>query len=188
MREQSGGRCRLLFMRNTSMDNDAAYQKVCLLGLQAIPRIIWLVTDLYNSPLWMFPGRLATFPSTMPWMASFRKAGTGQRLEARLSQHTKRVIVLAFTTLFREWKNDDSLIDGDKAGDTPPVGSPSFAPCNTNSCHTDTPDLPDDNSNFIEDSSRFTGTFYSGQKTRILSGLELSRPSLLTSIVLQPGT
>ena len=59
--------------------------------------------------------------------------------------------------------------------------SPSFAPCNTNSCNTDSPDLPDDNSNYMDYTGCTPMHFTQGQKQRMISGLENGRRSLITS-------
>lgn len=77
--------------------------------------------------------------------------------------------------------NGNCLTDGDRICDTPPDNSASFAPCNTNSCNTDIPDLPDDNSNYMDYSSCSQMHFTAGQKVRMVAALETARKSLLVS-------
>ncbi|HMY85699.1 MAG TPA: M43 family zinc metalloprotease [Saprospiraceae bacterium] len=171
----------------TSMDNDAAIKKIVTWDCRQYLNI-WLVTDLYNSSFGCslagfayFPGAPCTLDGIIQESRYWTTVG-GTVVTAHETGHYFGL----YHTFQGGCKNDDCLIDGDKVCDTPPDGSPSFAPCNTNSCHTDTPDLPDDNSNYMDYSSCSPVHFTAGQKTRILSGLELGRPSLLTSIGCSP--
>lgn len=77
--------------------------------------------------------------------------------------------------------NDDCMVDGDRVCDTPPDGSQAFAPCNTNSCNTDNPDLPDDNENIMDYSNCQPVRFTMGQRDRMHAVLETSRRALIQS-------
>ncbi|MBK9110001.1 MAG: hypothetical protein IPM92_16960 [Saprospiraceae bacterium] len=77
--------------------------------------------------------------------------------------------------------NGNCLQDGDRVCDTPPDNSASFAPCNTNSCNTDIPDLPDDNSNYMDYTSCGPVHFTDGQRNRMIAALETTRKSLISS-------
>lgn len=77
--------------------------------------------------------------------------------------------------------NLDCLLYGDKVCDTPPDDSEDFADCNTNSCSSDSPDRPDDNTNFMDYSSCQPVHFTNGQRERMIAALTEARPGLLTS-------
>lgn len=144
---------------------------------------IWLVTDLYNSNFGCSLAGFATFPGagcgfdgvvqeSRYWIT---KSGT------TVSAHELGHYFSLNHTFNGGCTNADCLLDGDRVCDTPPDGSPSFAPCNINSCNTDIPDLADDNTNYMDYTSCTPPHFTQGQKDRMLLGLEKGRTSLITS-------
>ncbi len=144
---------------------------------------IWLVTDLYNSTFGCSLAGFATFPGSgcgfdgvvqesRYWIT---KGGT------TVSAHELGHYFSLNHTFNGGCTNNDCLLDGDQVCDTPPDGSPSFAACNTNSCNTDSPDLPDDNTNYMDYTSCTPPHFTQGQKDRMLLGLEKGRPGLINS-------
>ncbi len=144
---------------------------------------IWLVTDLYNSNFGCSLAGFATFPGagcgfdgvvqeSRYWIT---KSGT------TVSAHELGHYFSLNHTFNGGCANSDCLLDGDRVCDTPPDGSPSFAPCNINSCNTDLPDLADDNTNYMDYTSCTPPHFTQGQKDRMLLGLEKGRSTLITS-------
>lgn len=144
---------------------------------------IWLVTDLYNSSFGCSLAGFATFPGagcgfdgvvqeSRYWIT---KGGT------TVSAHEIGHYFSLNHTFNGGCTNNDCLLDGDQVCDTPPDGSPSFAACNTNSCNTDTPDLLDDNTNYMDYTSCTPPHFTQGQKDRMVLGLEKGRPGLIKS-------
>lgn len=149
---------------------------------------IWLVTNLYSDGLGCnlagfayYPGAPCTVDGIMQesryWITVPGTQVTAHEVGHYLSLHH---------TFHGGCKNDDCSVDGDKVCDTPPDGSQSYAPCNTNSCNTDSPDLPDDNTNYMDYTSCKPLHFTQGQKERMIAGLEIGRSSLLSSLGCQP--
>ncbi|HMG15207.1 MAG TPA: M43 family zinc metalloprotease, partial [Saprospiraceae bacterium] len=144
---------------------------------------IWLVTDLYNSTFGCSLAGFATFPGagcgfdgvvqeSRYWIT---KGGT------TVSAHELGHYFSLNHTFNGGCSNGDCLLDGDQVCDTPPDNSPSFAACNTNSCNTDSPDLQDDNTNYMDYTSCTPPHFTQGQKDRMIAGLEKGRPELINS-------
>ncbi len=77
--------------------------------------------------------------------------------------------------------NNDCTLDGDLICDTPPDNSPYFVSCDENSCHNDSPDLKDDNQNYMNDAPCGKKHFTQGQVNRMVSVLELVRSDLWKS-------
>lgn len=171
----------------TNMDNDAMIKKIVAWDCRQYLNI-WLVTDLYNSSLGCSLAGFAYFPGApcsldgIVQESRYWTTVSGTTVTAHEAGHYFGL----YHTFQGGCRNDDCLVDGDRVCDTPPDGSSSFAPCNTNSCHTDNPDLPDDNSNFMDYSSCSPVHFTAGQRERMRAGLELGRSSLLTSIGCSP--
>ena len=154
---------------------------------------IWLVTDLHSAAFGCSLAGFAYFPG-----AACGLDGIVQ--ESRYWVTTDGTLVTAhevghYFSLFHTFHgletgtgclNDDCLQDGDRICDTPPDASSSFAPCNTNSCQSDNPDLPDDNSNTMDYSSCSPFHFTAGQQMRMIMALENLRSSLLSSYACQP--
>ncbi len=171
----------------TNMDNEAAIKKIVAWDCKQYLNI-WLVTDLYNADFGCslagfayFPGAPCTLDGIVQESRYWTTVG-GTTVTAHETGHYFGL----YHTFQGGCKNDDCLVDGDRVCDTPPDGSNSFAPCNTNSCHTDSPDLPDDNSNYMDYSSCAPVHFTVGQRDRMRSGLELSRKTLLESNGCEP--
>ncbi|MFZ4543088.1 MAG: lectin-like domain-containing protein [Saprospiraceae bacterium] len=144
---------------------------------------IWLVTDLYNANFGCGLAGYAYFPG-----AGCAVDGIVQESRYWITAGGTRVTAHEFGHYFSlnhtfsgGCNNANCLLDGDQICDTPPDNSPSFAACNTNSCATDSPDLPDDNSNYMDYTSCSPPHFTAGQKVRALVGLEQGRSSLITS-------
>ncbi|MBK9271011.1 MAG: gliding motility-associated C-terminal domain-containing protein [Saprospiraceae bacterium] len=144
---------------------------------------IWLVTDLFNGTFGCGLAGYAYFPG-----APCSVDGIVQ--EARYWNTVGGTVVTAHEmghylglhhTFNGGCNNQDCLLDGDRVCDTPPDNSASFAACNTNSCNTDNPDLQDDNDNFMDYSNCRPAHFTSGQASRMISALEISRNGLIGS-------
>lgn len=145
---------------------------------------IWLVTDLFDN----------NFGCSLAGYAYFPGAGCGvdgivQESRywttvggTRVTAHEMGHFFSLNHTFSGGCTNADCLLDGDMVCDTPPDNSPSFAACNTNSCATDTPDLPDDNTNYMDYTSCSPPHFTAGQQLRAIKGLEQGRASLISSI------
>ncbi|HEX5626011.1 MAG TPA: M43 family zinc metalloprotease, partial [Saprospiraceae bacterium] len=151
---------------------------------------IWLVTDLFNANFGCglagyayFPGAPCTVDGIVQESRYWNTIG-GTRITAHEMGH-----YLSLNHTFNGGcTNADCLLDGDRVCDTPPDNSPSFAPCNTNSCNTDLPDLPDDDSNYMDYSGCGPVHFTDGQRVRMIAGLENGRASLINSnACLPPG-
>ncbi|MBP6185092.1 MAG: gliding motility-associated C-terminal domain-containing protein [Saprospiraceae bacterium] len=149
---------------------------------------IWLVTDLYGKTFGCGLAGFATFPGSAC-------GPDGVMQESRYWADPKGVYVTTHElghylglhhTFHQGCLNTDCLTDGDLVCDTPPDASASFAPCNTNSCTTDIPDLPDDNYNFMDYTQCSPNHFTSGQVARMHSAIELGRPELLLSNACNP--
>jgi PKD repeat protein len=166
----------------TNADNDATIKQ--LVNWDCSQYInIWLVTDLFNRNLGCSLAGYAYFPGS-----PCRIDGIVQ--ESRYWMTEKGVQVTAhemghYLNLFHTFQggctNTNCRTDGDRVCDTPPDGSPSYAACNTNSCSTDSPDVPDDNTNYMDYTSCSPLHFTEGQRIRMLAGLEIGRSSLITS-------
>ena len=166
----------------TNAANDAAIKKINNWDCKRYINI-WLVTDLYNSNFGCGLAGYAYFPG-----AGCNVDGIVQEsrywITAGGTSVTSHEVGHYFSlnhTFSGGCNNADCLLDGDQVCDTPPDNSPSFAACNTNSCATDTPDLPDDNSNYMDYTSCAPPHFTAGQKVRAIAGLEKGRSSLITS-------
>ncbi len=146
---------------------------------------IWLVTDLYNTTFGCGLAGYAYFP------------GAGCNIDGIVQESRYWISVGGTTVTAHEvghyfslnhtfsggcGANLDCLLEGDQVCDTPPDNSSSFAPCSTNSCATDIPDLPDDNTNYMDYTSCTPPHFTLGQKVRAIAGLEKGRTSLITSL------
>lgn len=149
---------------------------------------IWLVTDLFDNGFGCGLAGYAYFPGagcnvdgivqeSRYWIT---KGGTG------VTAHEMGHYFGLNHTFSGGCTNANCLLDGDRVCDTPPDNSPSFAACNTNSCNTDSPDLPDDNTNYMDYSSCSPPHFTAGQQVRAMMGLENGRASLITSNGCQP--
>jgi gliding motility-associated-like protein len=145
---------------------------------------IWLVTDLYNGSFGCGLAGYAYFPGagcgvdgivqeSRYWITA---GGT------RVTAHEMGHYFSLNHTFSGGCTNANCLLDGDQVCDTPPDNSSSFAACNTNSCATDSPDLPDDNTNYMDYTSCSPPHFTAGQQVRAIAGLEKGRSSLITSI------
>jgi len=144
---------------------------------------IYLVTDLFNNNFGCSLAGYAYFPG-----APCSVDGIVQ--ESRYWNSVGGTVVTAhemghFFSLNHTFNggctNNNCLLDGDRVCDTPPDNSASFAPCNTNSCNSDTPDLPDDNTNYMDYSSCSPVHFTDGQRVRMVAALETTRKSLIAS-------
>ena len=132
----------------TSSANDAAIKSLSNWDCRQYLNI-WLVTDLYDAGFGCglagyayFPGAPCTVDGVVQEARYWNTIG-GTRVTAHEVGH-----YLSLNHTFNGGcNNDNCLLDGDQVCDTPPDNSPSFAPCNTNSCNTDSPDLPNNNSN-----------------------------------------
>ena len=166
----------------TSSANDAAIKSLSNWDCRQYLNI-WLVTDLYDAGFGCglagyayFPGAPCTVDGVVQEARYWNTIG-GTRVTAHEVGH-----YLSLNHTFNGGcNNNNCLLDGDQVCDTPPDNSPSFAPCNTNSCNTDSPDLPDDNSNYMDYTGCTPMHFTQGQKQRMISGLENGRRSLITS-------
>ena len=149
---------------------------------------IWLVTDLFNANFGCglagfayFPGAPCTVDGIMQEARYWTSVG-GTTVTAHEMGHYFGLD----HTFNGGCVNNNCLLDGDRVCDTPPDNSASFAPCNTNSCNTDAPDLPDDNTNYMDYSSCQPVHFSQGQKTRMVATLETRRNYLISSRGCQP--
>ncbi|MEY4904184.1 MAG: hypothetical protein RLZZ292_1999, partial [Bacteroidota bacterium] len=166
----------------TSSSNDAAMKALSNWDCKQYINI-WLVTDLYNSNFGCGLAGYAYFPGagcnvdgivqeSRYWIT---KGGT------TVTAHEMGHYFSLNHTFSGGCTNGNCLFDGDQVCDTPPDNSSSFAACNTNSCATDTPDLPDDNTNYMDYTGCQPPHFTAGQQVRALAGLTQGRASLLTS-------
>ncbi|MEP7197768.1 MAG: M43 family zinc metalloprotease [Saprospiraceae bacterium] len=144
---------------------------------------IWLVTDLFNGAFGCSLAGFAYFPG-----APCSVDGIVQ--EARYWNSKGGTVVTAhemghYFALHHTFNggctNNNCLLDGDQVCDTPPDNSSSFAACNTNSCNTDSPDLVDDNTNYMDYTSCSPPHFTKGQSDRMINALEMSRSGLINS-------
>lgn len=144
---------------------------------------IWLVTDLFNTNFGCSLAGYAYFPG-----APCSVDGIVQ--ESRYWNSVGGTVVTAHEmghyfslnhTFNGGCTNTNCLLDGDRVCDTPPDNSSSFAPCNTNSCTNDLPDLPDDNTNYMDYTSCSPPHFTDGQRIRMTAALESTRKSLIQS-------
>lgn len=166
----------------TSSANDGAIKQLVNWDCRQYLNV-WLVTDLYDNGFGCglagyayFPGAPCTVDGVVQEGRYWNSIG-GTRVTAHEIGH-----YLSLNHTFNGGCiNNNCLMDGDQVCDTPPDGSPSFAPCNTNSCNTDNPDLPDDNTNYMDYTSCLPMHFTQGQKVRMIAGLENGRKSLITS-------
>ncbi len=144
---------------------------------------VWLVTDLFNANFGCglagyayFPGAPCTVDGVVQESRYWNSVG-GTAITAHEIGH-----YFSLNHTFNGGcTNADCLLDGDQVCDTPPDNSPSFAACNTNSCNTDVPDLPDDNSNYMDYTSCGPVHFTNGQRMRMIAALETRRSSLIQS-------
>lgn len=149
---------------------------------------IWLVTDLFDQNFGCSLAGYAYFPGApcsidgIVQESQYWTTVSGTRVTAHEMGHYLDL----YHTFSGGCANANCLTDGDRVCDTPPDGSPSFAPCNTNSCTTDLPDLPDDNTNFMDYTSCGPFHFTDGQRTRMIASLETGRAQLITSMGCQP--
>ncbi len=144
---------------------------------------IWLVTDLFNANFGCslagyayFPGAPCSVDGIVQESRYWNSIG-GTTVTAHEVGH-----YFSLNHTFNGGcTNANCLLDGDQVCDTPPDNSASFAPCNTNSCNTDSPDLPDDNSNYMDYTSCGPVHFTDGQRVRMIAALEMRRSSLIQS-------
>ncbi|MBK9222525.1 MAG: gliding motility-associated C-terminal domain-containing protein [Saprospiraceae bacterium] len=149
---------------------------------------IWLVSDLFNANFGCglagyayFPGAPCTVDGIVQESRYWNSiGGTG------VTAHELGHYFSLNHTFNGGCTNGNCLFDGDRVCDTPPDNSASFAPCNTNSCNTDAPDLADDNTNYMDYSSCGPVHFTDGQRVRMIAALETTRKSLLQSIACVP--
>ena len=173
----------------TNMDNGNALKRIVNWDCKKYINI-WLVTDLYNTGFGCSLGGFATFPGTpctrdgivqesSQWPDPYRM---------KVTVHEMGHYLGLFHTFQGGCENSDCRQDGDKVCDTPPDDSPSFAPCSTNSCFTEVPDIQDDNANYMDYSSCHPPHFTAGQRERMIMSLELGRPELMVSQGCNPVT
>ncbi len=144
---------------------------------------IWLVTDLFNGNFGCnlagyayFPGAPCTVDGIVQESRYWNSIGG-----ASITAHEMGHYFSLNHTFNGGCVNNNCLLDGDQICDTPPDNSASFAPCNTNSCSTDIPDLPDDNTNYMDYSGCRPVHFTDGQRVRMIAALEMRRSSLIQS-------
>lgn len=144
---------------------------------------VWLVTDLFNGAFGCglagyayFPGAPCTVDGIVQESRYWNTPGG-----AVVTAHEMGHYLGLHHTFNGGCTNADCLRDGDLVCDTPPDNSASFAACNTNSCNTDQPDLPDDNYNFMDYSGCRPARFTQGQATRMIAALESARSGLIQS-------
>jgi gliding motility-associated-like protein len=149
---------------------------------------VWLVTDLFGlgfgcnlAGYAYYPGNTCNYDGIVQ-ESRYWNSVSGTRITAHEVGH---YLGLAHT-FNGGCDNADCLRDGDQVCDTPSDDSPSFSPCNTNSCNTDNPDLPDDNTNYMDYTSCGPLHFTAGQKQRMIVSLEQLRTSLITSSACTP--
>ena len=149
---------------------------------------IWLVTDLFGYGTNCSLAGYATFPGTpcevdgIVQESRFWKSKDGIRVTAHEVGHYLGLL----HTFSGGCINADCMIDGDKVCDTPPDQSAPFASCNRNSCSTDVPDRPDDNTNYMDYTICQPYHFTQGQKDRMIASLNTVRFSLLSSLGCTP--
>ncbi|MDQ3143059.1 MAG: M43 family zinc metalloprotease [Bacteroidota bacterium] len=143
---------------------------------------IWLVTDLFNTNFGCglagyayFPGAPCTVDGIVQEARYWNTAGG-----ARVTAHEMGHYFALDHTFNGGCVNANCLLDGDRVCDTPPDNSPAFAPCNTNSCN-EVPDLPDDNTNYMDYTGCGAAHFTDGQRVRMIAALEGPRKSLIQS-------
>lgn len=166
----------------TNSANDAAIKNLVNWDCENYINI-WLVTDLYDGNFGCSLAGFAYFPG-----APCNIDGIIQESQywvtvggTQVTAHEMGHYFSLNHTFLGGCANNNCLLDGDRVCDTPPDASPSFAPCGTNSCNSDVPDLPDDNTNFMDYTSCMPLHFTDGQRVRMISGLELGRASLINS-------
>lgn len=172
---------------STNKNSNAAIKKIVNWNCKDYLNI-WLVTDLYSDGLGCSLAGFAYFPGapcSVDGIMQESRYWTTVR-GTQVTAHEVGHYLNLHHTFNGGCKNDDCTRDGDRVCDTPPDSSPSFAPCDTNSCDTDSPDLPDDNTNYMDYTSCTPLHFTQGQKDRMIAGLEVGRASLLTSLGCQP--
>ena len=142
---------------------------------------IWLVTDLYDGNSCSLLG-YATLPSG-------NCAGQGIVQESAYWVSQDGALVTAhemghYLGLYHTFEggciNSNCNFDGDRVCDTPPDDA-QFAPCDANTCSTDSPDLQDDNTNIMDYSNCKPIHFTQGQTDRMKGTLETTRSCILDS-------
>lgn len=145
---------------------------------------IWLVTNIFDQGGGCGVAGYAYFPG----------AGCnvdGIVMESRYWRNANSISIAAhelghylglYHTFDGGCQNGDCMINGDRVCDTPPDDSPAFAPCNTNSCNTDNPDLVDDNYNVMDYTACGPEKFTLGQIDRMHAVLQSTRSALTQTI------
>lgn len=170
------------FDKSTDYDDDQEIKKLSNWDCKNYLNI-WLVTDLYSNFFDCGLAGYATFPGA-------NCGYDGIVVESRYWNDKSNSYIIAhevghYLNLLHTFTdgclNNDCTKNGDKICDTPPDNSQSFADCNVNSCNTDSPDLVDDHSNYMDYSICLPHHFTNDQKTRMIASLELLRSSLINS-------
>ncbi len=166
----------------TNQNSDAAIKQLVNWDCKQYINI-WLVTNLFNGNFGCslagfayFPGAPCSVDGIMQEAAFWTSVGG-----TTVTSHEMGHFFSLNHTFNGGCSNANCLLDGDQVCDTPPDNSASFAPCNTNSCSTDIPDLQDDNTNYMDYSSCSPVHFTAGQQVRMVAALETSRKSLISS-------
>ncbi len=149
---------------------------------------IWLVTDIFDFNLGCgvngfayYPGSPCSVDGVVMEGEIWNKIGGAQ-----VAAHEMGHYFNLYHTFHGGCGNTYCLTQGDRVCDTPPDDSGGFAPCDTNSCHSDLPDLPDDNTNHMDYSACLPRHFTDGQGQRMRDGLEVGRAGLLNSTLCEP--
>ena len=144
---------------------------------------IWLVTDLFESGLGCSLAGYAYFPGASCELdgivveSKFWNTESGVRVTAHELGHYLGL----HHTFFGGCKNTNCITEGDYVCDTPPDNSAPFSSCSTNSCNSETPDVIDDNNNYMDYSNCFPFKFTKGQLNRMIFHLEQTRPILFSN-------
>lgn len=144
---------------------------------------VWLVTDLFSGANGCGLAGFAYFPGAGCALDGIVQESRYWYTErgAAVSAHEVGHYLGLYHTFQGGCANNDCLTQGDRICDTPPDASPSFAPCGTNSCSTDNPDLPDDTENIMDYSNCRPIRFSRNQAERMQAVLNDQRSSLIQS-------
>jgi hypothetical protein len=122
-----------------------------------------------------FPWDLATRPSTDGIVMDYKFLGKGKKTLVHEIGHW-----LGLYHTFQDGCLEDATLEGDHVSDTPPVLEANFGcPSNLNSCHNDSPDLPDMIHNFM-DYTDCSHMFTQKQTTRMRWFLKGARSKMVS--------